>query len=109
MPRIKSTNLQVSTPIEGSAPDAELSIENDPAKPVRVGTYVFQLRVSDDAGNVSDPTTHKIVVLDDTKPTAVIDGPNRVPVGSSFTLSGDRSHDPQGRIVKYSWTLIQAP
>jgi hypothetical protein len=110
MPKKLSADLQVNQPVEGTAPDATLIIEVDPAKPVRVGTYVFQLRVTDDSGNVSSPTEARLIVVDEGKPIAIIDAPIRVPFGKGFTLSGERSSDVGGgKIVKFTWTLISAP
>jgi hypothetical protein len=49
-----------------------------------------------------------LVVLDDRKPTAVIDGPSSVQLGQSFTLDGSRSVDlAPGRIVEFVWTLLR--
>jgi hypothetical protein len=75
--------------------------------PLAPGRHRFQLVVVDDAGNQSEPATTDVVVVDDRKPTAVLDAPARVPVGSAFTLSGARSADlPPGRIVEYRWVLL---
>lgn len=102
--------MLVNQPIDANAPDAVLALEVDPAKPVRVGTYVFQLKVTDDSGNVSDPAQVRLQVFDEGKPTAVIDAPPRIPFGKGFTLSGERSQDiGGGKIVKYTWMLISAP
>ena len=49
----------------------------------------------------------RVIVVDDKAPTAVITAPERVPFGSSFTLSGERSVEAGGgKIVKYIWTLV---
>src|SRR5262245_19128657 len=53
MPKISSSELKVNAPIEAAAPDATLIIAIDPANPMKVGTYTFQLVVTDDSGNPS--------------------------------------------------------
>jgi hypothetical protein len=88
---------------------AESSIEVtvSPATPLAPGQHRFQLVVVDDAGNASDPTMVDVVVVDDKKPTAVLDAPHSVSVGASFTLSGARSSDvAPGRVVQYRWLRI---
>jgi hypothetical protein len=78
-----------------------------PAAPLSPGKHKFQLVVVDDSGNVSEPATVEIVVVDDTRPTAVIDAPASVPLGTSFKLSGSRSFDlAPGKIVSYEWLLL---
>ena len=110
MPKKLFSELQVNQPMEAAAPDTSLAIEVDPAKPMRVGIYVFQLKVTDDSGNVSDPTEAKVIVFGEGRPIAIIDSPIRVTFGKPFGLSGERSHDVGGgRIVKFTWTLISAP
>lgn len=110
MPTIKSPDLQVNKAIEAAAPDATLTIEIDPAKRLRVGAYVFQLQVMDDAKNLSAPDTITLRIVDDTNPTAVITGPPTVSFGKSFALSGARSFDADdGKIVRYVWTLLSVP
>ena len=107
MPHISSNSLQPNAPIEGTAPDATLVVDNDAAHPLKVGTYTFQLQVVDDSGNKSSPTTVKLTVIDNQAPTAVISAPATVPFGTAFTLSGARSVDiGGGTIAKYIWTLI---
>jgi hypothetical protein len=107
MPQIKATDLQVNQPIEAAAPDSSLVIDVDPAKPLKPGTYLFQLEVVDDAGNRSQPTRAKLVVIDDTAPNAIISAPSTVSVGRTFTLSGKDSTDIGGTIEKFIWTLVQ--
>jgi hypothetical protein len=85
-----------------------IAVEIDPQNPLGVGQHVFQLVVTDDAGNRSAPATVEIIVRDLEAPTAVIDGPRRgVGFNQAFQLSGERSSDPApGRIVRYEWTLL---
>lgn len=109
MPEIKSPDLQVNVPVEAKAPDSVFTIIVDPTNPLKTGTYVFQLQVVDDAKNTSNPTSVKIVVVDDQAPNAVIDAPDRVGFGRGFTLSGKRSFDVGGSVEKFIWTLIQTP
>lgn len=110
MPTVKAADLQVNKRFEADAPDAVLNITADVRNGLLTGTYVFQLVVLDDAKNPSAPTSFRLVVMDDTAPTAVITGPERVSFGKSFTLSGERSSDADnGKIVRYIWTLVSAP
>ena len=108
MPQISSSQLQVNQPIDVAAPDATLVINNDPARPLGVGTHVFQLEVVDNSGNRSQPAQLRVVVLDNQAPTAIITGPDRVPFGQPITLSAARSVDVGGgSVVRFIWTLIQ--
>jgi hypothetical protein len=110
MPQVGSNDLAVNKPIEGAAPDATLVININRDAPLRVGSYRFQLVVFDEAGRASAPVTHALVVADSQNPNAVITGPREVPFLENFTLSGERSSDPDGgRIVRYVWTLVEAP
>lgn len=95
-------------PIVTDQPTVEVS--NDANNILPVGVHTFQLIVTDDSGNTSQPTQVEIVVRDTLAPTAVIDGPRQVEVGNSFELSGKRSSDPApGRIVRFTWTLVDNP
>lgn len=105
MPTIDSSQLQVNQPIE--ADDATLVVTADPDQPLPVGTHTFQLEVTDDSGNRSQPARFRLTVVDDQAPTAVITAPARVSFGAEFTLSGADSVDAGGgRIVRYVWTLV---
>jgi hypothetical protein len=93
--------------VRTTTPTVEVTVT--PQAPLRPGKHRFQLRVTDDAGNASEPATVEVIVRDESKPTAVIDAPASAPAGSSFTLNGSRSLDqPPGRIVAYEWTLLPA-
>lgn len=96
-------------PVETDQP--VIVVEVDPNAPLAVGVHTFQLVVTDDAGNASQPAQVQIVVRDLDAPTAVIDGPTRgVGFNREFKLSGERSSDPApGRIVRYEWTLVEDP
>lgn len=92
-------------PVQTDVADIDVSVSQ--AAPLPVGKHRFELVVSDDSGNQSEPAVHEVIVRDATRPTAVIDGPRVVDFGKSFQLSGRRSSDPApGRIVTYRWTLL---
>src|SRR5687768_10759003 len=82
-------------------PEPQVSVDVTAANPLAVGTHIFTLVVTDDAGNESAPVQLAVLVVDTTKPTAVLqfvtrDGvPTRpvVPQGASFFLSGKESKD----------------
>jgi hypothetical protein len=110
MPQVKSPDLHVNQPISAAPPDMILTIEVDPAKPLRIGTYVFRLQVADESGNNSPPVQVKLNVIDESLPTAVITAPERASFGKTFVLSSEKSFDTGGgKISKFVWTLISAP
>lgn len=87
--------------------DPRVEVTVSPSAPLAPGRHRFQLVVVDDAGNESQPAVTEVIVIDNTKPTAVIDAPATVPFGSSFTLSGTRSFDlPPGKISQYRWQQL---
>ena len=95
-------------PIKTDVPTVEVTI--DATNTLPVGVHTFQLIVTDDSGNDSQPALVEIVVRDTTAPTAVIDGPREVGFGNPFDLSGVRSSDPApGRVVSFTWTLVDNP
>ena len=110
MPKINSTDLRINSPVVAPAPDGSLEVAVAANAPLRPGVYTFQLAVTDDSGNQSEPAQFRLIVADDQKPTAVIDGPTRISSTSGFTLSGKRSIDAGGGTIKtFTWTLLQAP
>ena len=87
--------------------ESRVDVTVTPANPLPPGRHRFQLVVVDDSGNESDASIADVLVVDNTKPTAVLDAPASVPFGSSFSLSGARSIDlAPGRIVQYRWTRV---
>jgi hypothetical protein len=92
------------TPFDTDQP--VISVDMSPDRPLTVGQHRFQLKVVDDAGNESEPADWMVLVIDQTRPTAVIDGPRQVNFGQGFELSARRSLDIGGRIVRYVWTLM---
>ncbi len=109
MPSVSFPTLRVNQPVKASAPDTNLEITLPSGTTLKPGVYQFQLEVTDDSGNNSEPTQFRLIVADDQKPTAVITGPSRVAVNTPFTLSAKNSVDVGGQIKTYTWTLVQAP
>jgi PKD repeat protein len=89
--------------------DPTFTFAADPAHPFTLGSHTVRLVVVDDAGNVSAPDTATVRVIDDVAPTAVLDAPATVAFGLGFTVSGVRSVDIGGSIVRYQWTLDGGP
>lgn len=77
-------------------------------KPFQVGRMVFELVVVDNSGNESLPARVEVNVIDDEKPTAILQAPSRVSAAQPFTLDGRRSTDaPGGHVVRYRWTRVE--
>ena len=88
------------------------------AAPLKPGKHVFQLIVTDDSGNDSDTASVTVIVVDQDRPTAVVDmldanggrisDPEvKVPFGKPFQLTGDRSSDIGGVVKVWNWTLLR--
>jgi len=87
--------------------DSSVEVTVTPTSALPPGRHRFQLVVVDDSGNQSEPSIVEVIVVDDKKPTAVIDAPARVSAGSSFKLTGSRSTDlAPGKIVSYRWLRL---
>ena len=98
-----------------TTPAARIQVDITPDAPLPPGPHRFRLVVTDDSGNQSTPATIEIIVVDDGKPTAVLDlidangarsTTMKVPFGRSFTLSGERSSDVGGSLTSYTWTRV---
>lgn len=85
--------------------------------PLEVGQHRFTLIVTDDSGNESATVNVSVVVIDNQRPTAVLDvreiqtgriiTNNTVAFGQSFRLSAERSTDAGGgTITTYLWQLL---
>ncbi|GAA4049466.1 hypothetical protein [Parerythrobacter jejuensis] len=92
-----------------------VKVELGPNDQLPLGASRFELVVTDDAGNESEPASIEVVVLDAAKPTAVLDVVDgngkrvepRIRQGQGFNLSGARSSDKgDGKVVKYRFTLV---
>ncbi|HEX6827862.1 MAG TPA: hypothetical protein VF104_02660 [Burkholderiales bacterium] len=98
--------------------DPILEVLVDRTNPLKPGKHVFQLVVTDDAGNKSDPAVVTVIVLDKERPTAVIDvvnaagapvpPPSTINFGERFLLSGKRSTDIGGAVTTWTWSLLPA-
>jgi hypothetical protein len=95
----------IGTPVETETPG--VVVEFSDQNPLMPGKHIFELEVQDNDGLTSTALLD-VVVVDERGPTAVLDGPSKVPYGQEFKLRGDRSSDPfPGKIVKYTWTLME--
>ena len=106
----------VDTTVKSDEPSLDVvASANAPLKP---GKHVFQLVVTDDSGNDSDTASVTIIVIDQDRPTAVVDlidatggrisEPEvKVPFGKPFQLTGDRSTDVGGSVKVWNWTLLR--
>jgi len=91
--------------ITTSEPTIEVTLTPEASLPL--GPHVFQLVVRDDAGNLSQPATVVVTVIDAVAPTAVLKAPQRVRFGESFTLDGKDSTDAGGgRVARWIWTYL---
>ena len=98
--------------------DATLEVLVDRQNPLKPGKHVFQLIVTDDANNKSEPAVVTVIVVDRERPTAVIDvlnaagtllpPPSTVNFGERFLLSGKRSTDIGGTVTTWTWSLLPA-
>ena len=96
--------LEINVPFETDQP--VIVMEVDPAQPLARGRHLFQLEVTDDSGNVSEPHQIVVIVADRERPTAVLNGPQVADVGKEFPLNGEKSFDIGGRITSYRFTYL---
>ncbi len=88
----------VNVPVETNTPN--VVVDADPQATLPPGRHRFSLVVVDDSGNESAPDTVDVIVADRDRPTAVLQGPDVASAGKPFTLSGARSFDTGGGIIK---------
>jgi len=77
------------------------------------GNYVVQLRVND-GKEWSDPVTQSFTVLNGANrppvaKAAVMGGATAIGVGTTVTLTGEASTDPDNNRMSYAWTLLDKP
>jgi hypothetical protein len=95
----------INVPVETVDPKVEVEINAD--NQLSFGRHRFSLVVVDDSGNESDADAIEVLVADRDKPTAVLQGPDIVGLGSSFSISGARSFDLGGGVIKtYRFTYL---
>ena len=108
--RILQYRWQLDGGIAVVTADPAFTFVVDPANPLGLGSHAIELVVVDDSGNVSAPDAATVRVVDDVAPMAVVSAPATISFGASLTVSGARSSDVGGRIVRYAWSLDgQAP
>ncbi len=100
-----------------SAAEPLLEVVASASTPLPAGRHLFQLVVTDNAGNQSTPASIRVAVRDRTKPTAEIDfirddgvrlygSDIVVAYGKPFRLTGERSSDANGVVASWRWTLV---
>ncbi|HEX6427677.1 MAG TPA: PKD domain-containing protein [Niastella sp.] len=75
------------------------------------GTYVFELKVTDDKGVTAVDNVNVIVGITPNQPPVARAGADMVITlpTSSVTLSGSASSDPDGSIVAHAWSKVSGP
>lgn len=75
------------------------------------GSYVFALTVTDNAGATNTANVRVTVnaAVNTNKPPVANAGPDQTISGSSTTLNGSSSSDPDGSIASYNWTKLSGP
>lgn len=96
--------FDINVPVTTDQPT--VTVDVDAARPLAPGRHQYQLEVADDSGNVSAPDRVIVIVADTQRPTAVLEGPRVVDFGKGFVLSGQRSLDLGGSVVRYTFTYL---
>ena len=86
---------------DGSGGEGE-SVSHTFAKP---GRYVVTLRVEDESAPPCNFGTAQQIVEVNARPVAVAGEDQRLSVGQTLTLDGQRSYDVDGKITAYQWDL----
>ncbi|MFT3825519.1 MAG: PKD domain-containing protein [Chitinophagaceae bacterium] len=98
-----------------SGPGALTIVNSTTATPtvvgVQVGTYVFELTVTDDKGaTAKDQVTVTVLAQPNSKPVAIAGKDTTIGIPStSAILNGSKSYDPDGTITAYSWKQVNGP
>jgi len=87
--------------------EATFVVPQPAGHPLTVGRHRFRLVVDDNSGNHSTPTEAEVIVVDNIPPTALLDAPQSIAIGSALQLSGARSTDVGGQVTQYIWTHIE--
>ena len=98
-----------------SGPGALTIVNSSTATPtvvgVQIGTYVFELTVTDDKGaSAKAQVTVTVLAKPNTQPVA--NAGKDISIGipaTSAVLDGSKSYDPDGTITAYSWKQIEGP
>lgn len=99
MPPIKSGETVVTT-------EPRLDVTPSRDAPLPAGTHTFELVVEDDQGRKSPPVRVNVVVQK-TLPDAVLKGPDKVEVSSSFALDGAGSTAvAPAKLARFHWRLV---
>jgi len=104
------TGSQVQTRDAVFSANHSAAAVNTSFTPDVVGTYVVSLVVRDAANKASSPDFVIVTVeAPSTLPVARAGNDVAVTVGTSVTLDGTASYDPQGRTLTYSWAVTERP
>jgi len=87
--------------------EATFVVPQPAGHPLTVGRHRFRLVVDDNSGNHSTPTEAEVIVVDNIPPTALLDAPQSIAIGSALQLSGARSTDVGGQVTQYIWTHME--
>jgi hypothetical protein len=101
-----SWRLDDGAPLARDVPGVTFVV--NPGAPLAPGSHVVELIVMDDSGNESDPATAVVRVADGVAPTAILDMPATIPFAQDVEVSGARSADVGGLLVRFVWQLDDA-
>jgi len=99
----------VSKPSDSNAVLSNLEIANPTFVADKSGNYVFALVVND--GNLSSSTSTVTITASTTNLAPIANAGNNlnVYVGTTVTLDGKGSYDPNGDAINYSWFFVSKP
>ncbi len=97
------------TPAGSALNSASISLPtsvNSAFRPDVLGTYTFNLNVSNGTASSNATATYTAV---DELPIAVPGNNFNTPVGAVAFLTGNSSYDPDGQPITFAWSLVSAP